>query len=194
MLPSGLKNNEEFPFLLVTPTTKAVIGHDEDISSKEIVEYGLATEDEWNFIEKKAKALFKKGQEIANKLGLILVDTKYEFGKTQDGTIYLIDEVHTPDSSRYWYLNTYDECFLGGKEPKALSKEFVREWLAEHDYRGREEDQMPDFSEEFINDISARYLELYEAMGSPYSDIMNNDAADVYEVVSAYLHNYGYVK
>jgi phosphoribosylaminoimidazole-succinocarboxamide synthase len=189
VLPTVLRKNEKLPFLMVTPTTKAVEGHDEDISHKEIINCGLATEDEWDYIEVKALELFERGQEMADKLGLILVDTKYEFGKTSDGTICLIDEVHTPDSSRYFYKDTYEKTFQKGEEPKALSKEFVRQWLIKHGFQGKEGDKIPKFSGKFIKSISERYVELYTAMGLSLTQLplFKEEDGDVFEKVCEYL-------
>ena len=184
LLSSEMKDNHPFPFLLITPTTKADMGHDEDISSEEIIRQGLATKLEWDYIEKTAEALFKRGQEMANKHGLILVDTKYEFGKDENGIIYLIDEIHTPDSSRYWYLSTYDDCLKNGTEPKALSKEFLRQWLIDQGFQGRDGDIMPEFSDELIESVSDRYIELYMAMGLDFTDLpIIDDQSDMYERV-----------
>lgn len=161
-LPEGMKENQAFPEPIVTPTTKAEIGeHDEDISRREIIERGLVPEDEYDRIEHYALSLFRRGQEIARRHGLILVDTKYEFGNLE-GTIMLMDEVHTPDSSRYFYLDTYDELFRAGRPQRQLSKEFVREWLMENGFQGKPGQVVPEMTDEVIEDISNRYIELYE--------------------------------
>ena len=187
ILPEGIGVNQKFPDLYITPTTKAPDGeHDESISREEIINQGLATEKELSYIYEKTRELFQRGTEMAKNLGLILVDTKYEFGKTDDGTIYLIDEVHTPDSSRYWYSDTYEKCLETGEDPKELSKEFLRQWLIEHGFQGKEGDVLPEFSEEFIQSISERYLELYTKMGMPLSDIEEPDE-DPYEIVCEFL-------
>ncbi len=160
-LPEGLKENDYFDQPILTPTTKAHEGHDEDISREEIIRQGLVSEKEYEQLEQYTRALFERGRKIANERGLILVDTKYEFGKIGD-TIYLIDEIHTPDSSRYFYLEGFDERQAKGEPQKQLSKEFVREWLMENGFQGKEGQQVPDMSDEVINGISERYIELYE--------------------------------
>lgn len=161
-LPEGMKENQKFPEPIITPTTKAEIGeHDEDISKEEIISRGLVSAEEYAVLEKYTLALFLRGTEIAAKRGLILVDTKYEFGKS-NGTIYLMDEIHTPDSSRYFYADTYQELFEAGKSQKQLSKEFVREWLMENGFQGKEGQTVPEMTEEIVQSISERYIELYE--------------------------------
>lgn len=161
-IPDGMRENEKFPTPIITPTTKAEIGeHDEDISKEEILAQGLATPEEYALLEKYSLELFERGTQIAAKQGLILVDTKYEFGK-RDGTIYLMDEIHTPDSSRYFYADTYQELFEAGKAQKQLSKEFVREWLMENGFNGQEGQEVPAMSREKVEEISERYIELYE--------------------------------
>lgn len=161
-LPEGMKGNQKFPEPIITPTTKAEMGlHDEDISKEEILKQGLATPEEYEILEKYTLALFKRGTEIAAERGLILVDTKYEFGK-HNGTIYLMDEIHTPDSSRYFYLEGYEERFAKGEPQKQLSKEFVREWLMENGFQGKEGQQVPEMTPEIVNSISERYMELFE--------------------------------
>lgn len=161
-LPEGMKENQKFPQPIITPTTKAEIGeHDEDISKEEIISRGLVSAEEYAVLEKYTMALFLRGTEIAAKRGLILVDTKYEFGKS-NGTIYLMDEIHTPDSSRYFYADTYQELFEAGKPQKQLSKEFVREWLMENGFQGKEGQTVPEMTEEIVQSISERYIELYE--------------------------------
>ncbi|WP_294463484.1 phosphoribosylaminoimidazolesuccinocarboxamide synthase [uncultured Ruminobacter sp.] len=161
-LPEGMKENQKFPEPIITPTTKAELGlHDEDISKEEILAKGLATPEEYATLEKYALALFKRGTEIAEKRGLILVDTKYEFG-TYNGEIYLMDEIHTPDSSRYFYKDGYEERFAKGEPQKQLSKEFVREWLMSNGFQGKEGQKVPEMTPEIVNSISERYLELYE--------------------------------
>lgn len=161
-LPEGMKENQKFPEPIITPTTKAELGlHDEDISKEEILAKGLATPEEYATLEKYALALFKRGTEIAEKRGLILVDTKYEFG-TYNGEIYLMDEIHTPDSSRYFYKDGYEERFAKGESQKQLSKEFVREWLMSNGFQGKEGQKVPEMTPEIVNSISERYLELYE--------------------------------
>ena len=161
-LPEGMKENQKFPEPIITPTTKAEIGeHDADISKEEILAQGLATPEEYAVLEKYTMALFKRGTEIAAERGLILVDTKYEFGK-HDGKIYLMDEIHTPDSSRYFYSEGYEECFAKGEPQKQLSKEFVREWLMDNGFQGKEGQQVPEMTDEIVTSISERYIELYE--------------------------------
>ena len=161
-LPEGMTENQKFPQPIITPTTKAEIGeHDEDISKEEIISRGLVSAEEYAILEKYTMALFLRGTEIAAKRGLILVDTKYEFGKS-NGTIYLMDEIHTPDSSRYFYADTYQELFEAGKPQKQLSKEFVREWLMENGFQGKEGQTVPEMTEEIVQSISERYIELYE--------------------------------
>ena len=161
-LPEGMKENQKFPDPIITPTTKAEIGeHDADISKEEILAKGLATPEEYAILEKYTMALFKRGTEIAAERGLILVDTKYEFGK-HNGTIYLMDEIHTPDSSRYFYSEGYEERFAKGEPQKQLSKEFVREWLMDNGFQGKEGQQVPEMTDEIVTSISERYIELYE--------------------------------
>ena len=161
-LPEGMKENQKFPEPIITPTTKAEIGeHDADISKEEILAKGLATPEEYAILEKYTMAPFKRGTEIAAERGLILVDTKYEFGK-HNGTIYLMDEIHTPDSSRYFYSEGYEERFAKGEPQKQLSKEFVREWLMDNGFQGKEGQQVPEMTDEIVTSISERYIELYE--------------------------------
>lgn len=160
-LPEGLNENDFFQNPIITPSTKASEGHDEDISKEAIIAAGLATADEWAILEKYAFALFTRGKEIAAKRGLILVDTKYEFGKIGD-TIYLMDEIHTPDSSRYFYADGFEARQASQEKQKQLSKEFVREWLIENNFMGKEGQIVPTMSEEWIQTISKRYIELYE--------------------------------
>ncbi len=160
-MPDGLKENDYFPTPIITPSTKADAGHDEDISPAEIIEKGICTEAEWQQLSNYALQLFARGKEIAGKQGLILVDTKYEFGKIGE-TIYLMDEIHTPDSSRYFYADGFEERQQTGDRQKQLSKEFVREWLIENNFMGKEGQTVPEMSDEWINTISKRYIELYE--------------------------------
>ena len=162
-MPDGMKENDKFPTPIITPTTKAVIGHDEDISKEEIIQLGLATEQEYADLEKYTYALFERGTEIAAQQGLILVDTKYEFGKFNTG-IMLIDEIHTPDSSRYFYAEGYEERQATGKPQKQLSKEFFREWLMANGYEGLDGQTMPEVTDDIIEEISGRYIELYEQL------------------------------
>jgi phosphoribosylaminoimidazole-succinocarboxamide synthase len=162
-LPEGLKENDFFEKPIITPTTKAHQGHDEDISRDEIINSGLISREEYEQLEKYTLALFERGKIIAKDRGLILVDTKYEFGKIGD-TIYLIDEIHTPDSSRYFYMDGYEERQRKGDPQRQLSKEFVREWLMENGFQGKEGQQIPEMTEEVIGQISERYIELYEVV------------------------------
>ncbi|MBP5458004.1 MAG: phosphoribosylaminoimidazolesuccinocarboxamide synthase [Paludibacteraceae bacterium] len=161
-IPDGMKENQKFEKPIITPTTKAEIGkHDEDISKEEILAQGLVSKEDYELLEKYTLALFQRGTEIAAKRGLILVDTKYEFGKA-NGTIYLMDEIHTPDSSRYFYSEVYEERFKKGEPQKQLSKEFVREWLMENGFQGKEGQKVPEMTDEIVKSISDRYIELYE--------------------------------
>ena len=160
-LPEGLKEHDKFPEPIITPATKAEEGHDEDISREEIIAQGIVSEEDYVQLEQITRALYQRGTEIAEEHGLILVDTKYEFGK-RDGKIYLIDEIHTPDSSRYFYLDGYTERQEKGEEQKQLSKEFVREWLMENDFMGKEGQEMPEMPDEFVELVSNRYIELFE--------------------------------
>lgn len=159
-LPEGLKENDAFPSAIITPTTKAHEGHDEDISREEIISSGLVSEADYIQLEKYTLALFERGRQMARERGLILVDTKYEFGKI-DNTIYLIDEIHTPDSSRYFYADGFEARQASGEPQKQLSKEFVREWLMDNGFQGQEGQQVPEMSDEVIAQISERYMELY---------------------------------
>lgn len=160
-LPDGMKENDFFPSPIITPTTKAHEGHDEDISRADIIARGLVAEKDYERLEQYTLALFQRGKEIAKSRGLILVDTKYEFGKIGD-TIFLIDEIHTPDSSRYFYLEGFDERQANGEAQKQLSKEFVREWLMENGFQGKEGQQVPEMTDDVVRSISERYIELYE--------------------------------
>jgi phosphoribosylaminoimidazole-succinocarboxamide synthase len=174
-MPEGMRENDCFPEPLITPTTKAMVGHDEDITREEILAEGLVSEEDYLKLEDYTRRLFQRGQEIARSMGLILVDTKYEFGKA-NGQIYLIDEIHTPDSSRYFYLEGYEERQSAGEPQKQLSKEFVREWLMERGFQGKEGQQVPEMDEEFVNMVSERYIELYEQItGEPFqrADLSN---------------------
>ena len=162
-MPDGMVENQKFPEPIITPTTKADEGHDEDISKEEIIAQGLVSREEYEQLEAYTRAIFQRGTEIAAKMGLILVDTKYEFGK-KNGTIYLMDEIHTPDSSRYFYKEGYEERLAKGEKQKQLSKEFVREWLMENGFQGQEGQQVPDMTAEVVAGITERYIELYEAV------------------------------
>lgn len=160
-LPEGMKENDKFPQPIITPTTKEAVGHDEDISKEDIIRLGLVTKEDYEQLEKYTLALFQRGTEMAKERGLILVDTKYEFGKVGD-KIYLIDEIHTPDSSRYFYADGYEERQAKGEKQKQLSKEFVREWLMENGFQGKDGQKVPEMTDEFITQVSERYIELYE--------------------------------
>lgn len=176
-MPEGMKENDKFPEPIITPATKAEQGdHDEDISKEDILKRGIVSLDDYEVLEKYTRALFQRGTEIAAERGLILVDTKYEFGKTKDGKIVLIDEIHTPDSSRYFYADGYQERQDKGEAQKQLSKEFVRQWLIANDFQGLEGQAVPEMSDEYIKTVSDRYIELYENItGEPFikADISN---------------------
>lgn len=161
LMPDDLKENDFFPVPLITPSTKASEGHDEDISEAEIIRLGLATEKEWDIIKQYAFQLFEKGRAMAKQRGLILADTKYEFGK-KDGEIFLMDEIHTPDSSRYFYADGFNERQSSGEKQKQLSKEFVREWLIQNEFMGKEGQQVPEMTDSWVDTISKRYIELFE--------------------------------
>jgi len=162
-MPNGLNENDKFPYPIITPSTKSDFGHDLDISKNEIIKSGLVSEEDYNLIEKYSLALFERGTLLAAKKGLILVDTKYEFGKANN-KIYLIDEIHTPDSSRFFYAEGYTERQIKGEKQKQLSKEFVREWLMHNNFQGQEGQKIPEMTDEIINQISERYIELYETI------------------------------
>lgn len=187
-LPDGMKENQKFPRPIITPTTKAVEGHDENISKEEIIAQGLISKEEYEQLEQYTYALFTRGTEIAAQKGLILVDTKYEFGK-HDGKIYLIDEIHTPDSSRYFYADTYQELFDKGAEQKQLSKEFVRKWLMENGFQGKVGQEMPEMTPEYCNSVSERYIELYELIvGEKFIKVdIDNVAKRIEKNVAGYL-------
>jgi phosphoribosylaminoimidazole-succinocarboxamide synthase len=177
-MADGMKENDKFPIPIITPTTKESVGHDEDISKAQIISEGLVSIEDYELLEKYTNELFQRGTEIAGKMGLILVDTKYEFGKA-DGRIYLIDEIHTPDSSRYFYKEGYEERQKNNQSQKQLSKEFVREWLMEHGFQGKEGQVAPKMNEEFVTQVSERYIELFENITgdkfvkSDISDVIN---------------------
>lgn len=160
-LPDGLVSNQKFDNPIITPTSKASAGHDEDMSKEEIVQKKLVSIDQYEEIESITKKLFARGSEIAKKRGLILVDTKYEFGYDSNNKLYLIDEIHTPDSSRYFYMDSYNKCIDNGVPPKQLSKEFFRQWLIKNSFQGKENQNLPKITNEIINDVSNRYIELY---------------------------------
>ena len=174
-MPGGMKENDFFPLPIITPSTKAEQGHDEDISKEEIIARGLVNEDEWKTLENYTLKLFARGKEIAAKRGLILVDTKYEFGKIGD-EIYLMDEIHTPDSSRYFYADGFEERQQKGERQKQLSKEFVREWLIANNFMGKTGQTVPEMNDEWVNTISRRYIELYEkVIGEKFQPITLDD-------------------
>jgi phosphoribosylaminoimidazole-succinocarboxamide synthase len=175
-MPEGLKENDAFPTPIITPTTKASEGHDEDISREAILAQGIVSEEDYVILEKYTRALFQRGQEMANEKGLILVDTKYEFGKA-DGQIYLIDEIHTPDSSRYFYAEGYEENQREGLPQKQLSKEFVRQWLIANGFQGKEGQVVPEMSDELVDSISERYIELFENISG--EKFQKADTADI---------------
>ena len=189
-LPDGMKENQKFPTPIITPTTKADTGHDENISKEEIIAEGIVSKEDYELMEKYTYALFERGTQIANEKGLILVDTKYEFGK-KDGKVYLIDEIHTPDSSRYFYAEGYEEKFKAGEPQKQLSKEFVRQWLIEHDFMGKEGQTVPKMTDEYVKSVSDRYIELYEhIVGEEFKKAYNEDIATRIEKnVKAFLKN-----
>lgn len=177
-LPDGMRENEAFPSPIITPTTKADEGHDENISREEIIAQGLVSAEDYAQLEEYTQRLFARGQEMARERGLILVDTKYEFGK-KDGKIYLIDEIHTPDSSRYFYLEGYTERFERGEEQRQLSKEFVRQWLIAGGFQGRAGEQIPEMTPEYCQSVSDRYIELFEKVtGLPFEPASSEDIAE----------------
>jgi len=174
-LPDGMRENEKFPEPIITPTTKAEAGHDENISREEIIAQGIVSAEDYEIVERYTRMLFERGSKMAAEKGLILVDTKYEFGK-RDGKVYLIDEIHTPDSSRYFYADGYEERFLKGEPQRQLSKEFVRQWLIEHDFMGKEGQTVPEMTPEFVESVSQRYIELYEHItGEQFVKAPEND-------------------
>lgn len=190
-LPEGMRENERFPEPIITPTTKADEGHDLNISKEEIIVQGLVSLEDYEVMENYTRKLFARGQEIAAKQGLILVDTKYEFGK-RDGKVYLIDEIHTPDSSRYFYADGYEEKFEKGEPQKQLSKEFVRQWLIEHHFMNEPGQTMPEITDEYAESVSDRYIELYEhIVGEKFNkaEVTDDIAARIEKNVSEYLAN-----
>lgn len=192
-LPEGMVENQKFPTPIVTPTTKADEGHDENISREEIIRTGLVSEADYNELERISLALFQRGTEMAAAQGLILVDTKYEFGK-RDGKIYLIDEIHTPDSSRYFYADGYEERLAKGERQRQLSKEFVREWLMENGFQGKEGQQVPEMTPAIVESITNRYIELYEhIIGQPFqkADDCTDVAKRIEQNVTDYLMSCG---
>ncbi len=187
-MPDGMLENQKFDTPLLTPTTKAIVGHDEDISRDEILAQGLVAEEDYIKLEEYTRAIFQRGTEIAAEKGLILVDTKYEFGKDKDGVITLIDEIHTPDSSRYFYIEGYEDKVANGEAQKQLSKEFVRQWLIEKGFQGKEGQSIPAMSEEYCNSVSERYIELYEYITG--DKFVKEDVSDVVNRVEKNILNY----
>lgn len=187
-MPDGMIENEKFKTPILTPTTKEDIGHDEDISREEILSKKLVSESDYIKLEEYTKALFQRGTEIASEKGLILVDTKYEFGLDKNNIITLIDEIHTPDSSRYFYTDGYNESILSGKSPKQLSKEFVRQWLIEKNFQGKDGDVIPEMSNEYCNSVSERYIELFEYITG--DKFIKEDVNDVVSRVENNILNY----
>ena len=192
-MPDGMKENDKFPEPIITPATKAEFGkHDEDISKEDIIRRGIVSLDDYEILEKYTRSLFKKGSELANERGLILVDTKYEFGKTKDGKIVLIDEIHTPDSSRYFYSHGYYERQMKNEPQKQLSKEFLRQWLISNNFQGLEGQNVPNMSDEYVKSVSDRYIELYENITSEIfvkSDL-NNIKNRIFTNTENYLKEY----
>ncbi|HKK10595.1 MAG TPA: phosphoribosylaminoimidazolesuccinocarboxamide synthase [Bacteroidales bacterium] len=190
-VPDGMKEHQQLPEPIITPTTKADSGHDMDISREEILRKGIVLEEEYTQMEDYALKLFDKGSEMAREKGLILVDTKYEFGKA-NGQVFLIDEIHTPDSSRYFYMDEYAERFKKGEKQKQLSKEFVREWLMENGFKGDKGQQVPEMTDEFVNSVSERYIELYEKItGLPFKKAKaSNTMLRVEQNISDFLRAY----
>jgi len=190
-MPEGMKENDRFPQPIITPTTKAMIGHDEDISKDEILKENLVSEEDYKLIERYTYELFRRGSEIASHMGLILVDAKYEFGKAGD-TIYLIDEIHTPDSSRYFYKDGYEERQNKGEQQRQLSKEFVREWLMDHGFQGKEGQQVPEMTEQFVGSVSDRYVELFESitgekfLRTDLNDVQNRVEGNIISFLESY--------
>lgn len=188
-LPEGMRENERFPEPIITPTTKADEGHDLNISKEEIIAQGIVSKEDYEIMEDYTRKLFARGQEIAAKQGLILVDTKYEFGK-RDGKVYLIDEIHTPDSSRYFYADGYEDKFEKGEPQRQLSKEFVRQWLIEHNFMNEPGQTMPEITDEYAESVSDRYIELYEhIVGEKFNkaEVNGDIAARIEKNVSGYL-------
>lgn len=181
-LPDGLSLNEKFDNPIITPSTKAEYGHDEDISKFDIIKNGILTSDQYEEIEEITFRLFTRGSEIAKKRGLILVDTKYEFGYDSNNNLYLIDEIHTPDSSRYFYLDTYDENMDKGEAPKQLSKEFFRQWLIQNNFQGKDGQKLPKINDQIVKDVSERYIELYNKItGSKFDNSVSTNTVDQIE-------------
>ena len=187
-MPNGMKENDKFPMPILTPTTKAEVGHDEDISREEILAQGLVSEQDYVQLEDYTKALFARGTEMAAQRGLILVDTKYEFGKDSEGVITLIDEIHTPDSSRYFFKEGYQQSQDKGEKQKQLSKEFVRQWLIENGFQGKDGQEIPFMSDEFVASVSERYIELFEHITG--EEFVKQEVDDVLARVENNILNY----
>ena len=187
-MPDMMVENQKFEKPLITPTTKAEVGHDEDISREEILAQGIVSQSDYIQLEAYTRALFQRGTEMAAEKGLILVDTKYEFGKDKNGLITLIDEIHTPDSSRYFYIDGYKEKIINREQPKQLSKEFVRQWLIENGFQGKEGEKIPNMSEEYCNSVSERYIELFEYITG--DKFIKEDVSDVINRVERNIINY----
>ena len=187
-MPEGMVENQKFDNPILTPTTKADVGHDEDISRQEILSQGLVSESDYILLEKYTRELFQRGTEMAADKGLILVDTKYEFGKDKNGVITLIDEIHTPDSSRYFYMDGYQEKLASGEQQKQLSKEFVRQWLIENGFQGKDGQKIPQMSQEFCSSVSDRYIELFEHITG--DKFIKEDVSDVLTRVERNILNY----
>ncbi|MBL7970823.1 MAG: phosphoribosylaminoimidazolesuccinocarboxamide synthase [Prolixibacteraceae bacterium] len=186
-LPEGMVENQKFPESIITPTTKASEGHDEDISREEIIAQGIVSQSDYEMLEKYTREIFRRGTAIAADMGLILVDTKYEFGK-KDGKIYLIDEIHTPDSSRYFYAEGYEERLAKGENQKQLSKEFVRQWLIENGFQGKEGQVIPEMDEAFVLSVSERYIELFENITG--DKFVRSDLSNIKERIENNIQNF----
>jgi len=186
-LPEGMVENQKFPEPIITPTTKASEGHDEDISREEIIAHGIVNKDDYEMLEKYTREVFRRGTVIAAEMGLILVDTKYEFGK-KDGKIYLIDEIHTPDSTRYFYAEGYEDRLAKGENQKQLSKEFVRQWLIENGFQGKEGQVIPEMDEAFVLSVSERYIELYENITG--DKFVKSDLSDIRGRIDKNVRNF----
>ena len=186
-LPEGMVENQKFPEPIITPTTKASEGHDEDISREEIIAHGIVNKDDYEMLEKYTREVFRRGTVIAAEMGLILVDTKYEFGK-KDGKIYLIDEIHTPDSTRYFYAEGYEDRLAKGENQKQLSKEFVRQWLIENGFQGKEGQVIPEMDEAFVASVSDRYIELYENITG--DKFVKSDLSDIQGRIDKNVRNF----
>ncbi len=187
VLPEGMVENQKFPEPIITPTTKASEGHDEDISREEIIAQGIVSKEDYELLEDYTRKVFQRGTEMAAEKGLILVDTKYEFGK-KNGQIYLIDEIHTPDSSRYFYAEGYEERLAKGESQKQLSKEFVRQWLIENGFQGKEGQVIPEMNEEFVASVSDRYIELFENITG--DQFLKSDSSNIQERIESNILNF----